>query len=204
MCWFLTTGKTEVHYRECIDRLKEEVTDINPGHCGTDFETGLINACRYAFPNSVHVGCHFHYVQAVRRKRVACGITDALLANNESVKMMFDTSKILTMLPSGDFEEGIKYLEEMVPEPRPQCVQEYIHYLRTYWLRREYSMFCVTCTENFEIHSYLLLGRNVASVFRAPRRTNNDVEIYHKYLIQHMKITTRGNHRPNTFTFLSK
>jgi len=38
----------------------------------------------------------------------------------------------------------------------------------------------------------------------ALRRTNNDIEAYHKYIVQHMKLTTRGGHRPNTFVFLSK
>ena len=60
-------NKTQISYEIVLSTLYDIITEkntvkLNVITISTDFENGLINACKNIFKNIRHVGCLFHYV----------------------------------------------------------------------------------------------------------------------------------------------
>lgn len=58
------TDKTEHSYTQVFDFVNKNILhEFKISSCMTDFELGMINAIKIAFPNIVVKHCHFHYCQ---------------------------------------------------------------------------------------------------------------------------------------------
>lgn len=70
--YILLNTKNESGYLKALSEFKRIITieyteDIKLNSISTDFEIGLIKSIKILFPKTRHVGCLFHYVQALYR-----------------------------------------------------------------------------------------------------------------------------------------
>ncbi|KAJ8671659.1 hypothetical protein QAD02_002918 [Eretmocerus hayati] len=74
--WALMEDKKEGTYARMFEGAKEEVPDLQPKKLKSDFEKGLRNAFKRAFPDATVEGCGFHHNQATWKNAVKRGIAD--------------------------------------------------------------------------------------------------------------------------------
>ena len=60
----LLTNKDEGLYDAMWDKFKSLIPGFSPVNCMSDFEKGLLNSMKAAFPNARVTGCRFHFGQA--------------------------------------------------------------------------------------------------------------------------------------------
>ncbi|CAF0763713.1 unnamed protein product [Brachionus calyciflorus] len=69
----------------CVDRLFELGYSVAPTKLVTDFELATINAFKSQFGLQI-IGCHFHFLQAVRRSIDTLGIEENLTRLEDNLK----------------------------------------------------------------------------------------------------------------------
>lgn len=124
------------------------------------------------------------------------GLTDALLRQHEHLKIFFEMCKVFVFLPSQHFAGGLSVLREYAKTPGTNTIIEparkLLAYMRRRWLPREYLhqrkciiifMRAISFKKILNVVNliYNLIGSSIASVFRAPKRTNNEIEAYHRW-----------------------
>ena len=92
LVYVLLPDKTSTTYYVMIGRIRDAVAKqkliLNPEVIISDFESGLLEAVRLQFPNAQHLGCHFHYGQALWRKFQELGLVVAF-RDNEKIRCFF-------------------------------------------------------------------------------------------------------------------
>ena len=72
LVYCLLTSKTRATYFELFAKIRRAMSDLNltfdPDIIVTDFEIAVIEATKQHFPRARHVGCFFHFGQALWRK----------------------------------------------------------------------------------------------------------------------------------------
>jgi hypothetical protein len=97
----LLDGKGAFHYRKMFSILREKMGGVfAPETVISDYETGIINAVASEFPNSLHLGCYFHFTQSVYRNIQRLGPCRAYESDHR-VKMIGRKLMALGFLPIG-------------------------------------------------------------------------------------------------------
>jgi len=72
LVYTLLLDKTMTTYYNMFGMVRDAMSLLNlvfnPKHILSDFESSLIEVIRLQFPNATHIGCHFHFGQALWRK----------------------------------------------------------------------------------------------------------------------------------------
>jgi len=72
LVYSLLSDKTSASYSKLFATVRDAMAPLglvwNLTCFMSDFEAGLIDPIRQQFPNADHLGCHFHFGQAVWRK----------------------------------------------------------------------------------------------------------------------------------------
>ena len=61
------TSKLSGLYSAVFERIADQFPNFRPVYMNTDYESGLIKAIRYNFPDAIIMGCRFHFAKAVFR-----------------------------------------------------------------------------------------------------------------------------------------
>jgi hypothetical protein len=64
------------------NKSQQRQKNFNPAQIMSDFESGLIPAVTTSFPQTLHKGCYFHFVQAIYRNVQRLGLVDVYTNNN--------------------------------------------------------------------------------------------------------------------------
>uniref|UniRef100_T1J8C3 RING-type domain-containing protein n=1 Tax=Strigamia maritima TaxID=126957 RepID=T1J8C3_STRMM len=178
--YVLMTHKTQAA-NECLLRYVLELQpNLNPTVVMSDFETALQNAVSICFPQARVAGCFFHYSQAIWRRVQKLGLTDGY-RDNPRITRTVKRCMALSLLPHTSIVAGLQTIREYT---RLQgidsgTVQSLLLYIECRWIR-------IITPERF-------------SVFDLIRRTNNDVESFHKTLLKRI-----GLSHPNIWEFMVK
>ena len=88
----------------------------------------------------------FKFYQALKRKRVKLGITDAIIKGNANVGEIYNMGKAIPLLPPSDMEEGLAIIESILSEmvdsghvsvSEGNKLSRLLTYIRDYWLPSE-------------------------------------------------------------------
>ncbi|XP_018493708.1 uncharacterized protein LOC100897964 [Galendromus occidentalis] len=74
LCYALLPNKNQATYSRMLDLLLEAWPQFSPRRVSLDFELGLINAFRLAFPEARIDGCLFHLVKNMKSKLCDLGL----------------------------------------------------------------------------------------------------------------------------------
>uniref|UniRef100_T1JH24 MULE transposase domain-containing protein n=1 Tax=Strigamia maritima TaxID=126957 RepID=T1JH24_STRMM len=178
--YVLMTHKTQAAY-ECLLRYVLELQpNLNPTVVMSDFETALQNAVSICFPRARVAGCFFHYSQAIWRRVQKLGLTDGY-RDNPRITRTVKRCMALSLLPHTSFVAGLQTIREYTRLQGIDSgkVKSLLLYIERRWIR-------IITPERF-------------SVFDLIRRTNNDVESFHKTLLKRI-----GLSHPNIWEFMVK
>ncbi len=173
------TGKSEELYNYAFHALKALLPrDCKPTLLMSDYEKGLQNALQGMFPDAHLSGCVFHFCQSVYKNLMKIGLCKTYKANRKFqswVHMIF----CLPLLPIDKIAEAWMFLKTTqfsTPEIEKRLVERFTQYMDHQWVSE--------------------IGPACLSVFGCDRRTNNDSEVFNRYLNRRAKVR-----HPNVFTF---
>ncbi len=115
-----------------------------------DFEWALVNSIERWFNCEYHLGCFFHWKQAIRHNMVERGLHKDVI---RAVLPLFD---FLTVIKKEDIRKGVEYIREMVHKTKglERCdKKQFDEFLNSYfiptWLKRKLiDMFNYNSDEN--------------------------------------------------------
>jgi hypothetical protein len=131
-----------------------------PATITCDFEKALILAIHEQFPETMVIGCLFHFKQALRRKLVKLGIS----AETISFAMRKNMLDSLTTTPLKQIDDRISELRRLIPE----CEQ------KEKW-DQFYAYFSKTWQHDFNFDDWNISSAN-ANGIHIQNRTNNALE----------------------------
>ncbi|CAD6204225.1 GSCOCG00012678001-RA-CDS [Cotesia congregata] len=171
LCWVLMTRKTTAAYRTALSHFKNQLAPhINPETIMTDFEIAEDIAIKDVFPEAIHIGCFFHYCQALTKRLEKLGLME-LVSNWKYGRILIRKMMALALLPSIEALEGYQWIMRNIPENIKVLFGSFFSYYHDQWIKK-------TPPELWSIYGHL-------------HRTNNLAESYHK------KINLRfGTHPP--------
>jgi hypothetical protein len=112
----LMTHKTEAMYKRaiaellsCAQLLDSNLVQLDVRNYASDFEAALFNACEHCFPNGVHIGCFFHFKQAIRKY-----MCDKCHFDTDTIGSFMEQVTLLTIIdPDEILIYGVPYLRQM-------------------------------------------------------------------------------------------
>ncbi|CAF1067047.1 unnamed protein product [Rotaria sordida] len=152
---------------------------FDPSTIISDFEQGLGEAISSEFPSSNHIGCYFHFTQAVYRHIQQFGLSSAYI-NNENIRMICRKLMALALLPSSVVLKSFEDLYEIVllaSSSELGSLRPLFDYFENYWIKR------------IDINKWNVYGFRI--------RTNNNAEGFHNRL--NLRI---AKYHPNIWTFI--
>ena len=156
-------------------------TKLNPDTITTDFEAGLIQACKEHFPEVHLIGCLFYFKQALRRKmqKLRIKLEEISRAMNEK------HFNVLTVTAKKDISKKIKKIRKEVNKTEKKKWNKFYQYFNKIWMKDD--MFDIWNVSN-------TLSKNVD----IQNRTNNALENFNKQLNGEF-----GFAHPNIFNFIN-
>ncbi|XP_074106426.1 uncharacterized protein LOC141532127 isoform X2 [Cotesia typhae] len=145
ICWMIMTAKSTLAYTAGLTYFKEELAPhIQPEVIMTDFESSLENAIRSVYPQAKHVGCFFHYCQALMKKFKKFNLLQ-LCKEWLPGKILMRKVMALALLPHHDVIPAFDWLEANLPVDIRQIFAPFLRYFRSQWINRvrpiKYSVF---------------------------------------------------------------
>lgn len=183
LCYALVSDKLSVTYYSVFNRLRDAASSLGyvlkPSYILSDFEAALIRVVEQQFPNASHIGCHFHFGQAIWRKvqeqhLSSLYITDGVVTN------FVESCIALSYIPPTEVELNFETFILTLEAHYMTLFADFITYFRSTWL-----------FGNFPIKMWNVYGHDHL------HRTNNVVESWHAGLKRKLP-----NH-PNVFVFIS-
>ena len=108
-----------------------------------DFEQALINSVGKWFKYEHHLGCFFHWKQAIRHNLIEWGF------KKESVKLLLPMFDFLTVIDKKDIQNGVEYLRQKVLKTKgikrcdKRLFEEFLdtYFIKTWLKKRLIDMF---------------------------------------------------------------
>ena len=99
-------GKTQTLYTNLFEALNDWATELDPQTVLCDYEIGLQNAVRAAWPQATLRGCYFHFSQALWRNLQAHDLVPEYNVPNSQVNFFFKILTAFPFIPLGDIDEA--------------------------------------------------------------------------------------------------
>ncbi|CAF2855277.1 unnamed protein product [Rotaria sp. Silwood2] len=170
-------------YKFVFEELKALAIGMNqifdPSTIISDFEQGLGEAISREFPNSNHIGCYFHFTQAVYRHIQQLGLSSAYI-NDDNIRMICRKLMALALLPSSVVLKSFEDLYEIVllaSSSELRLLGPLFDYFENYWIKK------------IDINKWNVYGIRI--------RTNSNAEGFHNRL--NLRI---AKYHPNIWTFI--
>ena len=176
----LMTKKEQCLYEATFYEIQRLFPSLAPSHFMMDFERALQNSVRKVFLNVRISGCRFHQNQAIYRKVNTLGLA-GLCKENESFHSWVKKLMALVLLPAESIAPTYEMLASEPVQMLTVCDKEKLgklkSYYNKYWLKQ--------------------VGSEIMSVFGLRRKTNNDLEIYNRWIKNIFQ-----SYHPNFFRYL--
>ena len=132
--YILLQGKYEEIYRYALqEAISSTDWELNAKSTTCDFEIGLMNAVKFQFGEGKHIGCLFHFLQAILRKLNKIKMPDQIIAI-----LMTDgpgSIKILTVVPLDELDKAIAYIKyKLLPYGNTILINEFFYYIKHTWM----------------------------------------------------------------------
>jgi len=183
LVYALLSDKTRHTYYNMFGSIRDGLARL--GHCFSpafimsDFESGLIEAARLQFPNARHLGCHFHFGQALWRKVQECGLVVDYTTDGE-IRSFVEKCVALAFIPETEVTRTFNMLVQSLSARALEKLNVFVPYFQNTWLNGTFSLPLW--------NKYGLDNQH---------RTNNAMESWHGQLNKMLPS------HPNIFVFLS-
>ncbi|CAF1300176.1 unnamed protein product [Rotaria sp. Silwood1] len=131
----LLGNRTAIIYKELFSILANHARRLDlqfrPQMITSDFEPALIKTVANEFPNTRHIGCNFHFVNAIYRQIQHLGlVTD--YRNDECVRSSARKLMALALVPIDKLELAF----QKVARESPRSLKPLIDYFNRYWMTK--------------------------------------------------------------------
>ncbi|KAG5892681.1 hypothetical protein JTB14_004878 [Gonioctena quinquepunctata] len=172
----MESGSTEA-YIDVLNYLKTVVPTLEPEIIISDFDGPLHEALCRTWPDADISGCSFDYAQTVWNEMAKLGYLEVINSNQHAQRGLKLLMSLL-FLPSNKIEEGFEHANDFLRE-NDVNLDLLLLYISSYWLGT--------------------IGPSRLSVYGLPRRTNNNLESFHKKIKLKLRIAN-----PNIWSFISE
>ena len=138
------TCKTEEAYNIVFMNIINCVgTKIEVEYCMHDFEKAIINAVMRWFVCLYHLGCFFHWMQAINKNLVDWGFS------KDCIKLILWRFKFLTIIDPSHMRAGVEYIRQKVHDDKKVKKREKVlfdqflneYFIKTWLTEKLISMF---------------------------------------------------------------
>jgi len=185
----LLPGKKGTDYLAVLDAVTSAGSSsggFNPDYIISDFEMGIIKACKQIFPHTNLHGCLFHLSQSIYRKVQSLGLAGMYL-NSDNFRFAVRSLSALAFVPPGDVFMRFMELKSFFGhchDSRKVIDYFFANYIGDTWDVTTFPIPFWNCYDRFIKHI---------------PRTNNAVEGWHFKI----NSTLSGSH-PSVWTFVEK
>ena len=165
----LLPNKQEATYERMWDEIKALKPGLSPSMVQIDFETGSMNAIRYAFPQAEVLGCYFHLGQSIWRKIQEQGLRNAYI-NGEDMRRSIKMVMALAFLPENEVGDAF----DDVSDECEEALQPVLDYFEDVYLGRR-DRRGRRRQARFPVRMWSVYSRQQ----RGLPRTNNQLESWH-------------------------
>ncbi|CAF0790236.1 unnamed protein product [Adineta steineri] len=131
----LLGGQSSIIYKELFSILTKHADRLDlafrPEKITSDFEPALIKTIAEVMPNSRHIGCNFHFVNALYRQMQRLGLTTPY-QDDESVRSTVRKLMGLSLVPFETIEPAFK----LIASEAPSSTKPLIQYFNAYWMTK--------------------------------------------------------------------
>ncbi|CAF4808973.1 unnamed protein product, partial [Rotaria sp. Silwood1] len=131
----LLGNRTAIIYKELFSILANNARRLDlqfrPQKITSDFEPALIKTVANEFPNTRHIGCNFHFVNAIYRQIQHLGLVTAY-RNDECVRSSSRKLMALALVPIDKLELAF----QKVAHEAPRSLKPLTDYFNRYWMTK--------------------------------------------------------------------
>ncbi|CAF1355393.1 unnamed protein product [Rotaria sordida] len=175
----LLVNKKSITYKQIFVKLKEIASErgksFSPGLIITDFESGVLPVLKSEFPCSKHMGCFYHFCQAVYRQIQSLGMQQQY-TEDETFRCLCRKLMALALMPRDKVKSSFEEIQEDACKLPGQPMDQLLEYSEDNWMN--------------DVDLWNVSESNV--------RTNNNCEGYHN----RMNFRLQRNH-PNMWLFFN-
>jgi hypothetical protein len=138
LVYALLSDKKSATYYSLLNIIRDALARLglllNPKCIMSDFESGLMEAVKLQFPHTQHLGCHFHFGQALWRKCQETGIASEY-SENEIIRGFIKKCVALAFIPVSEVLSTFDILTNTLPNDDRSKLDSFITYFFSTWLR---------------------------------------------------------------------
>ena len=166
--------------------------NLEPQFIFMDFERAIINAMKSQFPNTIIVGCLFHFKQAIRKHLTELKIKPEHI----SAAMAPTVIDLLTVIPKDEItKKGIPYVKDVILKKHNFDSEDetkwtaFWQYFESFWLSSPSFISC------WNIHNEKRGEKTIKQYYDMHNRTNNSMErqVYFINLLSLLTNALRNN-----------
>ncbi|CAF1586169.1 unnamed protein product [Adineta ricciae] len=172
-------GTYKLLFQELRNKAVELNMSFNPNIVMSDFEGCLRDILKTDFPNSQHLGCYFHYTQAIYRNIQALGLSRDY-GSDEEIRCICRKIMALPLIPISLVSKAYDDLLNSTiacSRVKYDMLRPLFNYFENQWMRK------------VDIQQWNVYGMQM--------RTNNNAEGYHNRLNSRM-----SKYHPNIWAFI--
>ncbi|CAF3228537.1 unnamed protein product [Rotaria sp. Silwood2] len=128
-------GRSTMINKELISVLHQHARRLDlqfrPANITTDFEPALIKTVADEFPDARHIGCYFHYTNAIHRQTQQLRLV-IVYRNDEDARSSARKLMALPLMPLNQIERGF----EVISNNAPHSIRPLIDYFNRYWMMK--------------------------------------------------------------------
>ena len=141
VAYILTNKRNTDVYKRIFRALKIKAMEMNPTGLEpniiiTDFEAAVIEAIRVEFPNTIHYGCFFHYVQCLLRYVQTHDMVIDFY-HSQTFRANFYLKCALALLPFNEIRLASERVDQEYPIP-----DLFKNYFNGFWLNKTMMISC--------------------------------------------------------------
>ena len=115
------------------DAMSAHKLIFNPIYIVSDFESSLPEAINLQFPNATHMGCHFHFGQALWRRVQAVGLVTKY-REEQPVRTFIECCNAFAFIPIGEVSIKFSELVAQLSDSDKGQLAPFIDYFKLTWL----------------------------------------------------------------------
>jgi len=182
LAYSLLPSKTRTTYFDMLALIRKTMADMqlsfDPDTLVSDFESSSIAAVKQQFPRARHVGCFFHFCQAVWRRIQELGLARRYKFDPD-FQLHVKSHMALAFLPPADIPEIAQELRQNYQ--RDDAVRAFHEYFAATWLD---GVFQLSLWNQYDVPAFC--------------RTNNTVESWHARFSRTVRVA-----HPNLYLFVA-
>lgn len=130
------SNRTAAAYKSVFKYINDNLLQLQAHGIITDFEIALRSSLKEIVPETMLLGCWFHYSQALRKKVASIPLLFKLIQKDERARELYRLFQCLALLPANKIEPAFNQIAHSALQSFPEYAK-FVAYYEKQWIRRE-------------------------------------------------------------------